>query len=219
MVSHVRYAFSRHSSSHCGSCLRSEIARTTSSLSPGGNVSASTSVTKPYLYSLDASCSMVSVDVLMMYGCAAPLCAERRAAAARALRVWILEEEPLAHEVRVVIEHRVVEQAEAARIDEDPRVPGSREHAVVGPRLLLPAEHVLVPGAPARAQAHAQPSAGELLLRQHLHDLLRGVLGNLNHGCIWAEPGAGAGPRSRQLLRQTSARHEAHRRAGDHHRS
>ena len=36
-----------------------------SSFSPGGNVSASMSVTKPYLYSWVASCSMVSVAVLM----------------------------------------------------------------------------------------------------------------------------------------------------------
>src|SRR5262249_61729278 len=55
----------RHSSSHSGSFFFCEISRTISSLSPFGIVSVSTSVTKPYLYSRFASCSIVSVDVDM----------------------------------------------------------------------------------------------------------------------------------------------------------
>ncbi len=43
-----RNAFRRHSSIHSGSFLRAEIARTTSSLRPGGSASASMSVAKPY---------------------------------------------------------------------------------------------------------------------------------------------------------------------------
>src|SRR5258708_27372172 len=69
IVSQRRYAFRRHSSSHSGSFFFFEIRRTTSSLRPFGMVSLSTSVTKPYLYSRLASCSMVSVDVdiLILY--------------------------------------------------------------------------------------------------------------------------------------------------------
>src|SRR3954468_14958036 len=53
-----RNAFRRHSSIHSGSCFFSEIARTTSSLRPGGNVSDSTSVTKPAAYSFVMSDSI-----------------------------------------------------------------------------------------------------------------------------------------------------------------
>src|SRR3954467_1765891 len=65
IVSQTPNAFSRHSSSHSGSFFFCEIRRTTSSLSPFGIVSLSTSLTKPYLYSRLASCSIVSVAVLM----------------------------------------------------------------------------------------------------------------------------------------------------------
>ena len=51
IVNHVRYALSRHSSSHAGSFFFAEIRRTVSSLNPRGTVSCSTSVTNPYLYS------------------------------------------------------------------------------------------------------------------------------------------------------------------------
>src|SRR5687768_4535242 len=61
--SHARYDFRRNSSIHAGSSLMADRRRMTLSSSPGGKVSASTSVSKPYLYSRDASCSMVSVDV------------------------------------------------------------------------------------------------------------------------------------------------------------
>ena len=46
---HARNAASRHSSSHSGSVFLAEMKRTVSSLRPGGAVSASISVTKPYL--------------------------------------------------------------------------------------------------------------------------------------------------------------------------
>ena len=51
IVSQLRYAFSRHSSSHSGSCFFAEISRTMSSLRPRGTSSCSMSVKKPYLYS------------------------------------------------------------------------------------------------------------------------------------------------------------------------
>src|SRR5271169_5066376 len=51
IFSQWRYAFKRHSSSHSGSPFLAEIRRITSSFKPGGTVSCSMSVTKPYLYS------------------------------------------------------------------------------------------------------------------------------------------------------------------------
>ncbi len=65
MVSQVRYALRRHSSSHSGSRFFAEIRRTTSSLRPFGTLSVSTSVTKPYRYSRLASSSIVRVAVLI----------------------------------------------------------------------------------------------------------------------------------------------------------
>src|SRR5437867_11376744 len=65
IVSHVRYALSRQSSSHTGSFFFAEIRRTISSLSPRGTVSCSMSVTNPYLYSRLARSWMTSVEVLI----------------------------------------------------------------------------------------------------------------------------------------------------------
>src|ERR1035441_214384 len=48
-----------------GSCFFAEIRRTMSSFKPGGAASASTSVTKPYLYSAWTNPSIVSVAVLI----------------------------------------------------------------------------------------------------------------------------------------------------------
>src|SRR5881227_3554192 len=59
----MRNAFRRHSSIHAGSFFFAEILRTMSSFRPGGSSSASTLVTKPYLYSRVASSSIASVDV------------------------------------------------------------------------------------------------------------------------------------------------------------
>src|SRR3954462_15313259 len=63
IVSHRRNALRRHSSSHSGSFFFCEMRRTTSSFRPLAIVSLSTSLTKPYLYSRWAICSMVSVAV------------------------------------------------------------------------------------------------------------------------------------------------------------
>src|SRR3954464_10242219 len=58
MVSHRRYALSRHSSMKAGSFFLVEMVRMMSSLSPGGTVSVSTSVTNPYAYSRLTSASI-----------------------------------------------------------------------------------------------------------------------------------------------------------------
>src|SRR5438874_13753372 len=65
MVSQCRYAFRRQSSMNFGSFFLAEIARMMSSLRPRGTVSASISVTKPYLYSRLASSSLVLVAVVI----------------------------------------------------------------------------------------------------------------------------------------------------------
>src|SRR5690349_2768312 len=62
IVNQRRNAFNRQSRSHCGSCFFAEMKRTVSSLRPGGNVSASMSVVKPYWYSRLTS---DSIDELM----------------------------------------------------------------------------------------------------------------------------------------------------------
>ena len=49
-----------------GSFFLAEISRTMSSFKPGGAASASTSVTKPYLYSCLTNPSIVSVAVLIL---------------------------------------------------------------------------------------------------------------------------------------------------------
>src|SRR3989442_15129264 len=116
IVSQVRYALSRHSSSHSGSSFFAEMRRTISSLRPRGSDSCSTSVTKPYRYSRLASSSIVCVDVLMVLS----LCTERNAAPAGALGVRVIQHEALAQQARVVVEHRSIEQPQAPWIDKDP---------------------------------------------------------------------------------------------------
>ena len=56
------YALSLHSSNQVGSSFFAEMSRITASLRPGGSVSVSTSVTKPYAYS---RLTRVSMDELM----------------------------------------------------------------------------------------------------------------------------------------------------------
>src|SRR5690242_4257895 len=65
MVCQCRKALRRHSSRKGGSFFLEEISRTVSSVNPGGALSDSTSVTKPYLYSFLTRPSMVSVAVLI----------------------------------------------------------------------------------------------------------------------------------------------------------
>src|SRR5437763_15562379 len=65
IVNQCLYALSRQSSMNFGSFFLADIVRTTSSLRPRGTVSASISVTKPYLYSRLASSSIVRVAVVI----------------------------------------------------------------------------------------------------------------------------------------------------------
>src|SRR5512142_189880 len=62
-VSQCLNALSLHWSIHSGSCFFAEIIRTIPSFRPRGTVSASMSVTNPYLYSRFASDSIVFVSV------------------------------------------------------------------------------------------------------------------------------------------------------------
>ena len=112
-------------------------------------MSCSTSVTNPYLYSVFASCSMTSVDVLMVLSSscqrhgpkpglgsvtALTLARLRRKAfpaPARALRVRVLQREARRQQVALVeVEHRAVEQLQTARVDEDLRAAGAFEDVV-----------------------------------------------------------------------------------------
>src|SRR5690606_41693568 len=64
--SHLRYAARRHSSRNSGSFLMAESRRIVSSLSPGGNVTDSISVTKPAEYSRSRKESSWSVALLLI---------------------------------------------------------------------------------------------------------------------------------------------------------
>src|SRR5439155_7433739 len=121
-----------HSSSHSGSFLMAEMRRTTSSFRPGGSASASTSVTKPYLYSRVASSSIASVDVDIfrfaqkgrgprLRARAKELRVKGQPAAAGAFRVRVVEEKAAAHQACVVVELGALEQRIAFRFDENPR--------------------------------------------------------------------------------------------------
>src|SRR5512134_2953208 len=96
--------------------------RMMSSFRPLGAMSCSMSVTNPYLYSVFASCSMTSVDVDMcgpeVLGLGSwVLSGERLAASARALRVRVSQREVRGHQVVLVeVEHRAVQQLQAARV-------------------------------------------------------------------------------------------------------
>src|SRR5205823_14234660 len=77
----------------------------------------------------------------------AVLYAERHAAPACILCVRVVENEPLAHQARVVVEHGAVKQPKAPGIDEDLRAVRALEYDVCTLGRLLPAEYVLEPRA------------------------------------------------------------------------
>src|SRR5438876_2035850 len=166
-----------------------EMRRTTSSFRPGGSASASTSVTKPYLYSRVASSSIASVDVDMARFAQRAKClrlrakelrVKRQAAAAGAFRVGVVEEKAAAHQACVVVELGALEQRVAFRVDENPRAVRPGEDLVGRPRLFFPREHVLVTGAAARLDADAQTPTFEPVFGEHFMDLPGGVLADLN---------------------------------------
>src|SRR5690349_11714744 len=61
--------------------------------------------------------------------------AERAAAAAGRLRVRVVEDETLADQTGVVVQHRAVQKEQALLVDEDLRPVGAFEHLVAEPRL------------------------------------------------------------------------------------
>src|SRR5262245_28941903 len=83
--------------------------------------------------------------------------------------------------VLVEVEHRAVEQLQAARIDEDLRAIGAYEHQVGIPGVLIPRKRVAEPRAAARLHGDPETAAGLLLLEQLLVDHARCALSDFNH--------------------------------------
>src|SRR3989442_4618525 len=107
--------------------------------------------------------------------------AKGTAAAARRLGVRVVEHEPLADHVRVVVEHRAVEIQQALLVDVDLRAVGPLEDFVAKTRLLLPRERVAQPRASAALHADAQSALVDALLGHQRAHLARRGFGDLNH--------------------------------------
>src|SRR5262249_17285447 len=150
---------------------------------------------KPYLYSRVASCSMVSVDVDMLFSCvlsrsalryprrardprypamgdSATRCrdshAERSPAPARPFGVRVGEGEALAHQAGVVVEGRTVDVAVALRIDEDLRPFKSFEDVIVFARRGFPGERVAQTRTSTCLDPDPQPTLGNSVPEGHL---------------------------------------------------
>src|SRR5262245_13656161 len=108
--------------------------------------------------------------------------AKGTAAAARRLRVRVVEHEPLADQIRVVVEHGAVEIQQALPVHVDLRAVRPLEHFVAETRLLLPREGVAQPGAAAALDADAQSAFVDALLGHQRPDPARRNLADLNHG-------------------------------------
>src|SRR5687768_17018700 len=106
--------------------------------------------------------------------------AEGTAAAAGLLRVRVVEHETPSEQCRVVVERRALQEHVAFPVHEDLGAV-TFEHFVAKPRHLLPAEHVAQPGAAAALYADTQTTIGDALLGHQRFDLLRRVVGYLNH--------------------------------------
>src|SRR5688572_14496705 len=111
--------------------------------------------------------------------------AEGTTAPARLLRVGVVEHEAFAQQGRVVVERRAVEKQIALLVDEDlGAVP--LEHLVAEARLFLPRERVAEARAAAAFDAHTKPTFRDALLGHQGLDLLRGDIGDFDHGSQWA---------------------------------
>src|SRR5262245_21826491 len=99
--------------------------------------------------------------------------AERTPAAARGLRVRVVEDEPFADQARVVVEHGAVQIQQALLVDVQLRAFRSLEHFVAEARLLLPREGVAEARATAALYSHAQTSVVDALLGHQGPDLPR----------------------------------------------
>src|SRR5262245_11049242 len=91
-------------------------------------------------------------------------CSEGAPTAARGLRVRVVEDESLADQVRVVVEHRAVQKQQALLVHEDLGALGALEHLVAEPGLLLPCERVAQPRTAAALDADAQAAIVDALL-------------------------------------------------------
>src|SRR5258707_169432 len=81
---------------------------------------------------------------------------EGAATAAGRFRVRVVEHEPFADQVRVVIEHRAVQKQQALLVDKDLRVLRPFKHLVTEARLPLPLERVAQARTAAALDADAQ---------------------------------------------------------------
>src|SRR5438094_4205488 len=107
--------------------------------------------------------------------------AQRNAAAAGAGRLRVVDDESLAQQARVVVEHDAIEQTKAPRIHYHPRASRSVEHRVVGPRCGFPSENVFESGTAAGSDADPKRVLAALALREHLVDVRRRAIGDPNH--------------------------------------
>ena len=94
----------------------------------------------------------------------------------------VVENEALAHEARVVVERRPVDEPEALGIDEDPRSFRAFEHVVAVLRRRLPGEDLAQSRTPASLDADAESALREPVARDHLVDELSGVFADFDHG-------------------------------------
>src|SRR5512143_1704645 len=92
----------------------------TSSFKPGGTVSASISLTKPYLYSRLAKSSILSVAVFIANPNSS-LGSKRRAATTGALNVRILKNKTGLHELILIIEFGSCQIQKAFHVNQDLR--------------------------------------------------------------------------------------------------
>src|SRR5258708_31963566 len=107
-------------------------------------------------------------------GCATCLRSERAAAAAGRFGVRVVEDEPFADQVRVVVEHGAVQKEQALFVDVNLRAGRPLELFISQPRLPLPGKRIAQPGAPATFDADAQSTLVDALLGHQRADLARG---------------------------------------------
>src|SRR5215467_9348877 len=106
---------------------------------------------------------------------------ERAAAAAGGLGVRVVEDESLADEIRVVVQHGTVQKQQAFPVDEDLRTFRTFEDFVAGSRCPLPRERVAQARAPAALHPDAQSALIDALLGHQRPDPASGSFGDLNH--------------------------------------
>src|SRR5215831_4866027 len=106
---------------------------------------------------------------------------ERAAATAGGLGVRVVEDESLADEIRVVVQHGTVQEQQAFPVDEDLRAFRTLEDLVAGPRCPLPRERVAQARAAAALHADAQPALVDALFGHQRANLASGGVRNLNH--------------------------------------